>query len=163
MIHSYVSSYIENLWNLLMFFPYSFSIVLTELQAFLATRCSVIILILMSIYQTRESKDNLLSLRMAQSLGAGEFLNLYLVFTEFKPLWLPNYFLVFSGTEVSLSVFASIDALVAPIVTFFQKVSLLFGILVSWFSYLFSTKSRMHNITKTLLYRTKIKSKHFHL
>ncbi|KAH0903576.1 hypothetical protein HID58_043079 [Brassica napus] len=36
----------------------------------------------------------------------------------------------FSGTEVSLSVFGCIDALVAPIVTFFQKVSLLFGILM---------------------------------
>ncbi|KAJ4887396.1 hypothetical protein Rs2_27144 [Raphanus sativus] len=35
----------------------------------------------------------------------------------------------FSGTEVSLTVFGSMDALVAPIISFFQKVSLLFRIL----------------------------------
>ena len=55
------------------------SIVLTELQAFLTTRCSAIILILVSVYQTKESKDNLLSLKTAQSLGAADS-SIYLLF-----------------------------------------------------------------------------------
>lgn len=69
---------------------------------------------------------------------------------------------VFSGTEVSLSVFGSMDVLVAPIIGFFQKVfpSLLQPCCSC--NYLFQLDSSTeHNVTKTLLttcYRTKIKS-----